>query len=376
MHHRQQHATEPYILGVDGRTFPVYFTDGVGDHRLKITIVSVAQRMEHYLYLPETTVGILASAAKCDVASHAFKEFLIGHICLRKQLRKDTFFLGQTRFTEASFHVDPPLADGDDIGGIPTRRMVTELGDVLRLLSDQRCFQERQIWSNQQLFDALTKGFEHMQTLAASFLQQEHLVKKLAADLDMWKAASHERTLRIDSTFQQQRMKTKATRWLYVLVLEAQLSRVENATETLHRAMESMAQQMQSAMHEIHQTRDEMDQAWRVKQKTVEMETDRAKKEWHEFRVDNKRHLERIKDAFGLLNEAQSRSSKQVVNLAGQVNALSQMKDKVELNGQVITEVRHAYLEILPKLQDMVVLERKREAIAAVHNLAFDKPSF
>ncbi|KAF0703391.1 hypothetical protein AaE_015391 [Aphanomyces astaci] len=164
-----QQATEPYVLGVDGRTFPVYFTDGTGDHRLKLTIVSVPTRTEHFLYLPDTTVSILASAAKCGVPTHAFKDFLLGHICLQKRLRKDTFFLGETRFTERSFQVNPP-EPSDDIGGTPpSRRMMTDLGDVLRLLSDQRCYQERQIWSNQHLFDALLKGFEQLQLLASHF---------------------------------------------------------------------------------------------------------------------------------------------------------------------------------------------------------------
>ncbi|KAF0703392.1 hypothetical protein AaE_015392 [Aphanomyces astaci] len=99
------------------------------------------------------------------------------------------------------------------------------------------------------------------------------------------------------------------------------------------------------------------------------MEAERSRKEWQDFRTDNKRHFERIKDAFGLLNEAQSRTSKQVMNVAGEVGALTRLKESVVHNGQVISEVRQAYVEILPKLQDMYVLERKREAIAAVHRL-------
>ncbi|ETV96945.1 hypothetical protein, variant 1 [Aphanomyces invadans] len=354
-------ASEPYVLriasvrDVDGRTFPVYVMDGTGDQRMKVTIVSVSTRTEHVLHVPETAVSILASAAKCDVTSDSFKEFLVGHICLRKDERttKDTFVLGQTRFVERPFDATHLLVS--DVAETMPRRMVADLSEVLRQLSDQRCFQERQIWSNQQLFDAIVNGFEQLHLLATHCMQQEAVVAKLVKDVDKWKAAAIERTRRTDSALHEHQRTLD------------QLESFAMSTQQTIRTLDSQIHDHSTAMTAMRQ---DLESAWKMRQQTMELEAERSRKEWSDFRMDNKRHMERIKDAFSLLNEAQSRTSKHVTNVAGEVSELGRFKEHVAHNGQLLAEVRQAYVELLPKVHDMYVLERKRQAIAAVQTLS------
>ncbi|RHY11057.1 hypothetical protein DYB36_003247 [Aphanomyces astaci] len=172
----------------------------------------------------------------------AFKDFLLGHICLQKRLRKDTFFLGEVPI---SIHV----------------------------------------------------------------------------------SAAHTKD-RLDSPS------------------EVQVGQLENFAKSMQNTVQALGNQVHDHAHMMKHMQEELESAWKVKQKTIEMEAERSRKEWQDFRTDNKRHFERIKDAFGLLNEAQSRTSKQVMNIAGEVGALTRLKESVVHNGQVISEVRQAYVEV------------------------------
>ncbi|EQC36679.1 hypothetical protein, variant [Saprolegnia diclina VS20] len=181
--------TEPAILSIAGATYPVFFTYGQEDKSLQVTIVCAATSTEFTTTLPATTVDILASAAKCDAASQAFRAFVLDHVRLRVDGRTRAFFLGHTRFHDRHFDAGR-LADAEQGVG---KRLVRQFGDVVRSLADQRTLQERIVWSNQQLMDTLTKGFEHMHELAARFVQHDAVVTQLVADVQQWRRLDMER---------------------------------------------------------------------------------------------------------------------------------------------------------------------------------------
>ncbi|KDO24594.1 hypothetical protein SPRG_10125 [Saprolegnia parasitica CBS 223.65] len=126
--------TEPAVLSIAGATYPVFFTYGQEDRSLQITIVCVSTSTEFTTTLPATTVEILASAAKCDAASHAFQAFLIDHVRLRVDGRTRAFFLSSTRFHDRHFDAGR-VTDAEHGSG---KRLVRQFDDVVRSLADQR----------------------------------------------------------------------------------------------------------------------------------------------------------------------------------------------------------------------------------------------
>ncbi|OQR86684.1 hypothetical protein ACHHYP_10260 [Achlya hypogyna] len=352
--------TEPSILSVAGSTYPVFFTFDDATQLLTIAIVCAERSIEYSTTLPDATVSVLATAAKCDVRSQAFKAFLIDNIRLRIELRERAFYFGNTRFHERRFDA----RDGDLDDPVAAKRVMHVLGDVLRSLGDQRCLHERQIWSSQQLFDTLTKGFEQMHLLASYFQRQDAVVAKLTADfehpttrgivtgrLDNWTIVrGHEEsscTVFADRAIEELEQKLQATAHVSQ-TLAASLSAVETALKTQLKELEASVV---------------------VWQRAFDVERRQHQQQSDESLLHLRKEITRLKDAFGLLNDAHCNTSKQLSNVVNQMELVEDLSDRVNCTSKLVAQLRQDHIDMLPKLQEMYVGEQRREAIAALQQL-------
>lgn len=282
------------------------------------------------------------------------------------------FYFGKTQFIQKSIAV-PRYADLEkSANGYVGTKIIGELNDIIRVIGDQKTMHERQVWSTSTLYDSLAKGFNQMQTIATCTSDQDKLVQKVTGDVAQLELENKElRRQLLDSMSgcEERHDRTQSA-------MESELNRLNGQLNNENKNLRQDIRLLALKLQELQAHQVEQIDLWKKlhgQQKAeiqfIKMESSKLKKELDQVQLDKTNQAIQIKDALRLLNEAQTRTSRQMNTIRGEMQYLRDMKGQQDTNTQSLADLKDMYLNLLPKLQQAYLSERRREANVAVSNL-------